>query len=435
MKLVRLLILCFLVVCLEGRKANRPKDNSQPPKEQDRLEDEKDDIFGEQKRMLAKQPAPEDEMEQGPSKKDIPKDVLNDPDLMKEAHKLQYYGIRIGAREECTPTCKRKQLCLVDTAINKMKCISKHKLKIKGKYYLSKFALRWKRRLRNKRKRKDKKLMTVKTNDVENLTKDIPDRMTHKEYMKKKLDDMKARQKAFENKIQKTAAPPEKTGEEEDEEEGEKDGQGPDNVLNPGQDSKSCTKQQLADMGRRLLDWFKLLQEYHKKHPELKRRRSKRRKGKAKDLSKQGKCSCLQPVSWQFSHLDVDNDGHLSSHEMKDVENNGYEQCVKPFIESCDVNKDKVFTGEEWCCCFAEVLPPCLSTVKSLPVQTDRKGRPKVTPGLFVPKCDSDGFYLPEQCHSSVGQCWCVDRNGRELDKSRVRGNADCQASNTYIRS
>lgn len=25
----------------------------------------------------------------------------------------------------------------------------------------------------------------------ENLTKDIPDRMTHKEYMKKKLDDMK----------------------------------------------------------------------------------------------------------------------------------------------------------------------------------------------------------------------------------------------------
>lgn len=76
-----------------------------------------------------------------------------------------------------------------------------------------------------------------------------------------------------------------------------------------------------------------------------------------------GKCSCLQPVSWQFSHLDVDNDGHLSSHEMKDVENNGYEQCVKPFIESCDVNKDKVFTGEEWCCCFAEVckyyLPLC----------------------------------------------------------------------------
>jgi hypothetical protein len=34
------------------------------------------------------------------------------------------------------------------------------------KYYLSKFALRWKQRLRNKRKRKDKKLMTVKTNDV-----------------------------------------------------------------------------------------------------------------------------------------------------------------------------------------------------------------------------------------------------------------------------
>lgn len=37
---------------------------------------------------------------------------------------------------------------------------------------------------------------------------------------------------------------------------------------------------------------------------------------------------------------------------------------------------------------------------------------------MFLPRCDLEGFYKPEQCHE--GHCWCVDRYGREFDKSRV---------------
>ncbi|XP_058165485.1 nidogen-1 [Dasypus novemcinctus] len=42
-------------------------------------------------------------------------------------------------------------------------------------------------------------------------------------------------------------------------------------------------------------------------------------------------------------------------------------------------------------------------------------------PGLFVPECDELGNYVPTQCHGSTGQCWCVDRDGRELEGTRTR--------------
>uniref|UniRef100_A0A8B9TUN5 Nidogen 1 n=1 Tax=Anas platyrhynchos TaxID=8839 RepID=A0A8B9TUN5_ANAPL len=37
----------------------------------------------------------------------------------------------------------------------------------------------------------------------------------------------------------------------------------------------------------------------------------------------------------------------------------------------------------------------------------------------FVPQCDEHGNYLPTQCHSSTGYCWCVDRDGNEIDGTR----------------
>lgn len=42
-------------------------------------------------------------------------------------------------------------------------------------------------------------------------------------------------------------------------------------------------------------------------------------------------------------------------------------------------------------------------------------------PGLFVPECDEHGQYVPTQCHGSTGYCWCVDRDGRELEGTRTR--------------
>ncbi|XP_042333625.1 nidogen-1 [Sceloporus undulatus] len=39
--------------------------------------------------------------------------------------------------------------------------------------------------------------------------------------------------------------------------------------------------------------------------------------------------------------------------------------------------------------------------------------------GQFIPQCDVYGNYLPTQCHSSTGFCWCVDRDGNEIDGTK----------------
>ncbi|XP_057643851.1 nidogen-1 [Chionomys nivalis] len=40
--------------------------------------------------------------------------------------------------------------------------------------------------------------------------------------------------------------------------------------------------------------------------------------------------------------------------------------------------------------------------------------------GMFVPQCDEYGHYEPTQCHHGTGYCWCVDRDGRELEGTRT---------------
>ncbi|XP_058852067.1 HLA class II histocompatibility antigen gamma chain-like [Acipenser ruthenus] len=51
---------------------------------------------------------------------------------------------------------------------------------------------------------------------------------------------------------------------------------------------------------------------------------------------------------------------------------------------------------------------------------------PSVHPGVYRPQCDEEGNYLPKQCWSSTGYCWCVDKNGDELPETRTRSRLDC---------
>ena len=46
-----------------------------------------------------------------------------------------------------------------------------------------------------------------------------------------------------------------------------------------------------------------------------------------------------------------------------------------------------------------------------------------------MPQCKSDGSFKEKQCHSSTGQCWCVDQNGHEWSGTRTRGDLDCTTS------
>uniref|UniRef100_A0A3Q1B0P7 Nidogen 2a (osteonidogen) n=1 Tax=Amphiprion ocellaris TaxID=80972 RepID=A0A3Q1B0P7_AMPOC len=41
-------------------------------------------------------------------------------------------------------------------------------------------------------------------------------------------------------------------------------------------------------------------------------------------------------------------------------------------------------------------------------------------PGVFVPQCDANGEYTPQQCHGSSGHCWCVDSRGQERAGTRT---------------
>jgi len=42
--------------------------------------------------------------------------------------------------------------------------------------------------------------------------------------------------------------------------------------------------------------------------------------------------------------------------------------------------------------------------------------------GAFIPRCTGDGYFETLQCHSSTGDCWCVDRvEGLEVIGSRQR--------------
>lgn len=52
--------------------------------------------------------------------------------------------------------------------------------------------------------------------------------------------------------------------------------------------------------------------------------------------------------------------------------------------------------------------------------------------GQYIPLCDEDGYYKPNQCHGSVGQCWCVDRYGNEVTGSRTNGAAECGKLRTF---
>ncbi|XP_030609947.1 nidogen-2 isoform X2 [Archocentrus centrarchus] len=45
--------------------------------------------------------------------------------------------------------------------------------------------------------------------------------------------------------------------------------------------------------------------------------------------------------------------------------------------------------------------------------------------GAYVPQCDAEGQYIPQQCHGSTGYCWCVDNRGEERAGTRTSPGAE----------
>ncbi|XP_041834846.1 nidogen-2 isoform X3 [Melanotaenia boesemani] len=49
-----------------------------------------------------------------------------------------------------------------------------------------------------------------------------------------------------------------------------------------------------------------------------------------------------------------------------------------------------------------------------------RKRAQEGYPAAYVPQCDTEGQYIPLQCHGSTGHCWCVDESGQEQAGTRT---------------
>ncbi|XP_017046429.1 proteoglycan Cow isoform X2 [Drosophila ficusphila] len=172
--------------------------------------------------------------------------------------------------------------------------------------------------------------------------------------------------------------------------------------------SAECKPQQLTAIGNRLLDWFSVIM------ADSKKRRQHSQKSKAHFPP-----ACKTEAKWMFGHLDLNNDGQLSLQEMYDLEHDQNERCIKPFIDTCDLDTDSSINTREWCRCFEKTDRPCAAVRRRIAGDFA---------GAYAPDCDIQGFYKPTQCHSSVGVCWCVDKHGVEFANTRTRGKPNCES-------
>ncbi|EDW43285.1 GM23593 [Drosophila sechellia] len=177
--------------------------------------------------------------------------------------------------------------------------------------------------------------------------------------------------------------------------------------------SAECKPQQLTAIGNRLLDWFSVIM------ADSKKRRQHSQKSKAHFPP-----ACKTEAKWMFGHLDLNNDGQLSLQEMYDLEHDQNERCIKPFIDTCDLDTDSSINTREWCRCFEKTDRPCAAVRRRIAGDFA---------GAYAPDCDIQGFYKPTQCHNSVGVCWCVDKHGVEFANTRTRGKPNCAFKPAFI--
>lgn len=146
-----------------------------------------------------------------------------------------------------------------------------------------------------------------------------------------------------------------------------------------------------------------------------------------------------------FAHLDLSNDGSLSTSELFDLEHDQNEQCIKPFISTCDFDNDGSLSTREWCRCFEKTDRPCAAVRRrikydmlakgvfsmEIPIKLHQNEHAQYQLAIrfsdaYIPDCDIQGFYRPTQCHNKIGICWCVDKHGVEFANTRKRGRPTC---------
>ena len=80
--------------------------------------------------------------------------------------------------------------------------------------------------------------------------------------------------------------------------------------------------------------------------------------------------------------------------------------------------------------------PPCLHKLRqNLPLLLVR-GETRPIPGVHIPSCDQDGYYMPKQCkvldQQGTKKCWCVDRHGSKIEGMTECGGYSVQCDGHY---
>ncbi|XP_056265592.1 testican-3-like [Pseudoliparis swirei] len=178
---------------------------------------------------------------------------------------------------------------------------------------------------------------------------------------------------------------------------------------------KVCGAADLKAVVSRLRDWFRVLRE-NGNHRRLKIQKPERSK-----LEVGSSPPCKDPLGWMFSRLDTNFDLQLDQSETRSLYLERNEPCGHALLRSCDAHADNVISSSEWCSCFQRFTDsPCQAERNEI----NKKQPGKKLLGQDPPSCGEGGYFRAHQCHSSSGQCWCVDRFTRR--RRRTHGPAAC---------
>lgn len=86
-----------------------------------------------------------------------------------------------------------------------------------------------------------------------------------------------------------------------------------------------------------------------------------------------------------FGHLDSNADGVLSAKELYDLEHDQNEHCIKPFLDTCDLDGDRAMNTREWCRCFEKTDRPCAAVRRRIGAE-------------LLGKLDAGGDLCADQC-------------------------------------
>uniref|UniRef100_A0A8C1YZC2 SPARC (osteonectin), cwcv and kazal like domains proteoglycan 3 n=1 Tax=Cyprinus carpio TaxID=7962 RepID=A0A8C1YZC2_CYPCA len=111
---------------------------------------------------------------------------------------------------------------------------------------------------------------------------------------------------------------------------------------NPAE-KRECGNTEMTEVVSRLREWITVLQESG--NPSKKYKFQKPEKSDKVPL-------CKDSLGWMFSRLDTNFDLQLDQSELSSLSSEKSDVCTKAFFRSCDTDRDRLVSSQEWCSCF-----------------------------------------------------------------------------------